>query len=91
MLVLGPPGAPTLAPVTQDHPPFGFSISQASGRPSSHCMSVSALCLEFGPNDCRVILKPRQGYVPKVLSTPFRAQVIPLLALPNSEADQFGL
>ncbi len=31
-----------------------------------------------GPNDSKVILKPRLGYVPKVLSTPFRAQVLAL-------------
>lgn len=46
---------------------------------------VSAFCLEFGSNDCKVILKPRHGYVPKVLSTPFRVQVITLLAVPVSE------
>lgn len=45
-------------------------------------LSVSPACLEFGPNDSKVILKPRHGYVPKVLSTPFRAQVISLSALP---------
>ncbi|KAL0159083.1 hypothetical protein M9458_047159, partial [Cirrhinus mrigala] len=28
-------------------------------------LSVSASCLEFGPNDCKVVLKPRHGYVPK--------------------------
>ena len=42
-------------------------------------LSFSTSCLEFGLNDCKVILKPRHGYVPKVLSTPFRAQVISLL------------
>ncbi len=31
--------------------------------------SVSASCLEFGSNDCKVILKPRHGYVPKAFST----------------------
>ena len=36
-------------------------------------LSVSASCLEFGPGDSKVILKPRHGYVPKVLSTPFKA------------------
>ncbi len=36
-------------------------------------LSVNAACLEFGPNDSKVVLKPRLGYVPKVLSTPFRA------------------
>lgn len=32
-------------------------------------LSVSASCLEFEPTNCKVILKPRHGYVPKVLST----------------------
>ncbi len=40
--------------------------------------SVNPVCLEFGPNDSKVVLKPRLGYVPKVLSTPFRAQVLAL-------------
>ncbi len=42
-------------------------------------LSVNPACLEFGPNDSKVILKPTLGYVPKVLSTPFRAQVLMLL------------
>ena len=50
-------------------------------------LSVSPSCLEFGLDDSRVILKPRHGYVPKVLSMPFRAQVITLLALPPSAED----
>ncbi len=50
-------------------------------------LSTSPACLEFGPNDSKVVLKPRHGYVPKVLSTPFRAQVITLSALPPSEED----
>uniref|UniRef100_A0A672Q6S8 Aminopeptidase n=1 Tax=Sinocyclocheilus grahami TaxID=75366 RepID=A0A672Q6S8_SINGR len=33
-------------------------------------------------------LLPRHGYIPKVLSTPFRVQVITLLVLPPSEQDQ---
>ncbi len=44
-------------------------------------LSVSAACLEFGPNDSKVILKPRHGYIPKALYTPFRVQVITLSAL----------
>ncbi len=36
-------------------------------------ISINPACLEFGPNDSKVVLKPRLGYVPKVLSTPFRA------------------
>ncbi len=41
-------------------------------------LSVNPACLEFGPNDSKVVQKPRLGYVPKVLSTLFRAQVITL-------------
>ncbi len=41
---------------------------------------VNPVCLEFGPNDSKVVLTPRLSYVPKVLSTPFRAQVIMLSA-----------
>ncbi len=51
-------------------------------------LSISPACLEFVPNDSKVILKPRHGYVPKVLSTPFRAQVITLSTLPPSEEDR---
>ncbi len=29
-----------------------------------HALSTSASCLEFGPNDSLVVLKPRHGYVP---------------------------
>ncbi len=39
-------------------------------------LSVSASCLEFGPNDCKIFLRPKHGYAPKMLSTPFRAQVL---------------
>ncbi len=49
-------------------------------------LSFNPTCLEFGPNDSKVILKPRLGYVPKVLSTPFRAQVIALSALSPRQA-----
>ncbi len=43
-------------------------------------LSVKLVCLEFGPNDSKVVLKPWLGYVPEVLSTPFRAHVIKLSA-----------
>ena len=49
---------------------------------------MSASCLEFGPNDCRAVLRPRHGYIPKVLSTPVRAQVISLTALSSSEDER---
>lgn len=51
-------------------------------------LSVGPTCLEFGPNDFKVILKPRHGYVPKVFSTPSRTQVITFSAVPPSEEDQ---
>ncbi len=51
-------------------------------------LSINPACLEFGPNDSKVVLKPRLVYVPKVLSTPFRAQVIALSVLSPSTGDQ---
>ncbi|KAI2647639.1 Transposon Ty3-G Gag-Pol polyprotein [Labeo rohita] len=50
--------------------------------------SFDEACLEFGPGDSHVILRPRPGYVPKVPTTPFRDQVVNLQALPLEEADQ---
>ncbi|XP_057180897.1 uncharacterized protein LOC130548268 [Triplophysa rosa] len=49
--------------------------------------SVSPDCLEFGPRDSHVILRPRPGYVPKVPTAPFRDQVVNLQALPTGEED----
>lgn len=46
-----------------------------------HALLVGADCICFGPGNCTVILRPRPGYVPKSLSTPFKAQVISLPAL----------
>ncbi|XDV16040.1 hypothetical protein PO909_015922 [Leuciscus waleckii] len=40
--------------------------------------SVEEACLEFGPANSHVILRPRPGYVPKVPTTPFRDQVVNL-------------
>ncbi len=45
-------------------------------------LSVNADCMQFGPGDCNVMLKPRLGYMPKSLLTPFRAQVVVLSAFP---------
>lgn len=45
-------------------------------------LSIEASCLEFRPRDCRVNLNPRKVYFPKMLSTPFRAQIIILSAFP---------
>jgi hypothetical protein len=52
-----------------------------------HAFSVDESCLEFGPANSHVILRPRPGYVPKVPTTPFRDQVVNLQALPSEEAD----
>ncbi|KAL0195457.1 hypothetical protein M9458_009029, partial [Cirrhinus mrigala] len=52
-----------------------------------HAFSVSESCLEFGPADSHVTMRPRPGYVPKVPTTPLRDQVVNLQALPPEEAD----
>ncbi len=49
--------------------------------------SVDDSCLELGPADSHVVLRPRPGYVPKVPTMPFRDQVVNLQALPREEAD----
>ncbi len=49
--------------------------------------SVDDSCLEFGPGNSHVVLRPRPGYVPKVPTTPFRDQVVNLQALTREEAD----
>ncbi len=49
--------------------------------------SVDDSCLEFGPADSHVVLRPRPGCVPKVPTMPFRDQVVNLQALPREEAD----
>ncbi len=52
-----------------------------------HAFSVDDSCLQFGPVDSQIILRPRPGYVPKVPTTSFRDQVVSLQALPPEEAD----
>ncbi len=41
-------------------------------------LSVSETCMDFAPGLVKVTLRPRPGYVPKVLSTSFRSQVVTL-------------
>ncbi len=36
--------------------------------------------MDFGPGLVKVTLRPRPGYIPKVLSTSFRSQVVTLLS-----------
>ncbi len=49
-------------------------------------LSVSPSCLEFGTNDSKIVLKPRQLKCSRPRA--FRAQVITLSVLPPSEQDQ---
>ncbi len=48
--------------------------------------SVDSDCIRFGPGDCSVTLRPRMGYVPKSLSTPFKIQTVSLSALSSESA-----
>ncbi len=41
-------------------------------------LSVSEMCMDFAPGLVKVTLRPRPGYIPKVLSTWFRSQVVTL-------------
>ncbi|KAI2661120.1 ORF V: Enzymatic polyprotein [Labeo rohita] len=50
-------------------------------------LSINNACLEFGPADSHVVLRPRPGYVPKVPTTPFRDQVVTLQAISSQEDD----
>ncbi|KAL0173211.1 hypothetical protein M9458_033522, partial [Cirrhinus mrigala] len=79
-----------LNPLVRTSSPLGTSplCSQGFGRVGDlHTFSVSESCLEFGPADSHVTLRPRPGYVPKVPTIPFRDQVVNLQALPPEEAD----
>ncbi len=40
--------------------------------------SISETCMDFAPGLVKVTLRPRPGYIPKVLSTSFRSQVVTL-------------
>ncbi len=40
--------------------------------------SVSEMCMDFAPGLVKVTLRPRPGYVPKVLSASFRSQMVTL-------------
>ncbi len=41
-------------------------------------LSVSEMCMDFAPGLVKVTLRPRPGYIPNVLSTSFRSQVVTL-------------
>ncbi|XP_067272674.1 uncharacterized protein [Pseudorasbora parva] len=48
--------------------------------------TFSGSCLEFGPANSHLILRPQPGYVPMIPTTPFRDQLLNL-QLPLEEAD----
>ncbi len=41
-------------------------------------LSASEMCMDFAPGLVKVTLRPRPGYIPMVLSTSFRSQVVTL-------------
>ncbi len=61
-----------------------LALAQVKRVGDLQALSINPACMEFRPNDSKVFLKPRLGYVPKMLSTPFRAQVIAFSALSPS-------
>ncbi len=65
--------------LVKNRPAASIGIGQASRRPAGpiHQPGLPGIW----PNASKVVLKPRLGYVPKVLSSPFRAQVIALSTL----------
>ncbi len=65
-----------------------LALSSVKCMGDMQTLLVSPSCLKFGPNNSKIVLKPRHGYIPKVLSTLFGAQVITLSALHPLEKDQ---
>lgn len=53
-------------------------------------LSVSGSCIELAPGLVKAFLRPRPGYVLKVLSTFFRSQVIVLQAFSSSSSSEDG-
>ncbi len=62
-----------------------FALASIKHMGDLQMLSVSPSCLEFGPNDSKIVLKPRL-HTQSALS--FREQVITLSALPPLEKDQ---
>lgn len=58
-----------------------LALASAKRVRDLHAFSVNEDCMCFGPSDCNVTLQPRQGNMPELLSTPFKAQVVSLSAL----------
>ncbi len=58
-----------------------LALASAKRIGDLHAFSVDSDCIRYGPGDCSVTLRPRMGYVPKSLSTPFKTQIVSLSAL----------
>ncbi len=63
-----------------------LALASAKRIGDLHAFSVNSDCIRFGPGDCSVTLRPRPGYVPKSLSTPFRTQTVSLSALSSESS-----
>ncbi|KAI2644433.1 N(4)-bis(aminopropyl)spermidine synthase [Labeo rohita] len=50
-------------------------------------LSVNNSCLDFGPANSHIVLRPRPRYVPKVPTTPFRDQVVTLQTILSQEGN----
>ncbi len=50
-------------------------------------ISVNESCLEFGPADSHVVLRPQPRYVPKVPTTPFRDLLVTFQTIPSLEGN----
>lgn len=64
-----------------------FALASAKRIGDLQALSVGADCISFGAGDCNVTLRPKAGYVPRSLSTPFRAQVISLSAFSSEPVE----
>lgn len=60
------------------------SVKKVRDHPA---LSVNEMCLEFGPADSHIVLRPWPSYVLKVPTTLFRDQMVTWQALPPDEGD----
>ncbi len=64
-----------------------LALACGKGVGDLHALSTNTAFMEFSKDDCMVRLQPRRGYVPKVLSTSFRAQAITLQAFAPQDSE----
>ncbi len=63
-----------------------LALASAKRIGDLNAFSVDSDCIRFRPSDCSVTLRPRLGYVPKSLSTPFKTQTVSLSALSSESS-----